>query len=204
MRKILLCLLFGLGLSAQVFADNYVNVVQKVTVKNLNLNQPVTYNELIKEFGLSKALVKPIVLECASSFAIDVKYSGKKAQIEYFAQGNPASLFKQPFKFQDDRLKGNLSLNWFSMVSLKEKVMLDDWQVHPDLTFDQFKKRFPLSAQTPEEVGEHGALTYAVVFRLSKKMNKISQEEVYLSRHVLFTFTNKKLSKLHIEQGDDC
>lgn len=63
--------------------------------------------------------------ECTRNFEVSMSVTDKTANLKYFGEDNPMALFKEPFKFQDKRLKGRLWFDWLSNASTTETVTID-------------------------------------------------------------------------------
>lgn len=204
MKKMWLLALLAFGLSSQTFAQNLVEMVQKISVNGLNVIQPMTYTQLIGAFGQPLQVNEPEYSECTGNFEVSMSFPEKMANLEYFGEDNPKALFKEPFKFQDKRLKGRLWFDWSSNKSITDTVMIDGWKVGSSLTFEQFKERFPKSAKNPIETENKGEMQYAVLFGLNLGDTPENMDELAYNSHILFTFKDNKLVALIISRGIAC
>lgn len=204
MKKIALFILLSIGLSSQVFAQNLVEMVQKISINGLNVNQPISYTQFVSTFGKPLEINEPEYSECTGNFEVSMSFTDKTANLEYFGEDNPKALLKEPFKFQDKRLKGKLWFDWLSSASITETVTIDGWKVEPSLTFEQFKAHFPKSAKNPIETENKDEKQYAVLFGLNLSDTPENMDELAYNSHILFTFKGNKLIGLLINRGIAC
>lgn len=204
MKKIWFLALLTLGLSTSSFAQDLVEMAKNVSVNYRNVSLPMTYFEFSETFGKPLQINEPELSGCTANFDVGLEFSGKVANLEYFGEDNPSALFKEPFKFQDKRLKGRLWFDWQDINTLTEKVTIDGWKVEPSLTFEQFKQHFPKSAKKPIETENKGESQYAVLFGLNLGDLPENMDELAYNSHIIFTFRNNKLVGLSINRGIAC
>ena len=150
-----------------------------------------------------------ITYKCCSNFLIHLSSAQPKTlKFEIFNEDNPKS---QTEKFYKDKTnfkqlgqtKGRVWLDWKSTQAMSENIRVQNIQITPNYTLQQFKQDFKYSAQGMATSGE------ALVLLLQPNEIKAFLKEPQdfappYTAYLNFGFKNGRLSSFAIQQAVAC
>lgn len=194
-----------LMLPAYSFAKTKMDYVTSVQVNGIELNKPVSANQIDKIFGKSTQKISKEYSECTSNYDYSTQYKNhKQLRFEIFAEDNPQiksdDYYKTKNNFQQlNTTKGRIWLTWGNAKHLTEQLKLNQKLIQSQYTLTQFKKDFPTSAHNKNNI----------VLILNKSQvndylkNPTDFDAAYASA-LYFKFQQGQLVRLEINQGIAC
>ena len=194
-----------------------MDFVTSVKLDGVELAQPVNIQKLPKAFWVDGITKMSWVSECSANGEVYIDYKNRSVKLEFFPEDNPGidldGMFTKKTKpYRKYPLKAQIWVDWKDMRGFTESLKVDDKLIKPDLTFEEFKRIFPVSAAykypLDELLYEHaypgeewsGAHMHDVTIGES---DPDIIEPPYMGS-VRFFFKAGKLVKLQILQGIAC
>jgi hypothetical protein len=181
---------------SDVHASPLYEHVAKAQVNSLELTQPHSFSAVQKAFGKPIQQPKLVFSECTANHDADVSYADKTVRMEYFSEDNEA-VAKQ--HVNNAAYQAVLWLDWQNMALFKDRFVVGSLTVSSELTLEQFKKVFPLSAQHPLPNEEGNESMYIVLLG-----DDVQNEDVAYRPTIRFVFKRNRLLNLSVDQGIAC
>ncbi|MDR3159091.1 MAG: hypothetical protein LBU11_08820 [Zoogloeaceae bacterium] len=186
------------------------NHVTSVKVNGLDVFQAVSMKEWQKAFGAGVTAENAQFMQCTGNYEINVRYPDKNIRLEFFSEDNPdfdmeKILTKKNDAYRKSSLKAQLWIYWEDMAQFKDEVIVEGQIIPAQMTFAEFQKRFPLSAQ--RKVGDDG-LEFVVIFgTIPKDENEETPDDFEAWPYgsaLVFGFREGKLFRLTVWSGIAC
>ena len=141
-------------------ASNPYNYVTSVKVNQVELNAPVTAHQVSQLLTPPNGKTSKQYAECTGNYEYSITSAQPKTlKFEIFNEDNPKS---QTEKFYKDKTnlkqlsqtKGRVWLEWKSTQVMSENIRVQNIQITPNYTLQQFKQDFKYSAQGMVASGE--------------------------------------------------
>lgn len=141
-------------------ASNPYNYVTSVKVNQVELNASVTAHQVSQLLAPPNGKTSKLYAECTGNYEYSIKSGQSKTlKFEIFNEDNPKI---QAEKFYQDKAnfkqlgqtKGRVWLEWKSTQAMSENIRVQNIQVTPNYTLQQFKQDFKYSAQGLNASGE--------------------------------------------------
>ena len=141
-------------------ASNPYNYVTSVKVNQVELNAPVTAHQVSQLLAPPNGKTSKQYAECTGNYEYSITSTQPKSlKFEIFNEDNPKS---QTEKFYKDKTnlkqlsqtKGRVWLEWKSTQVMSENIRVQNIQITPNYTLQQFKQDFKYSAQGMVASGE--------------------------------------------------
>jgi hypothetical protein len=213
MKKILLfmasCLL---AFNACAEPKSKLDFVTSVKLDGVELASPVNIQSLPAAFWGDGVTTDVGISECTGNGEVNIEYKNKKVvRLEFFSEENQNlnlnwdQVFAEKDAYKNYPLKARIWISWDDMQGFTEALKVGGKLIKPGLTFDEFKKRFPVSAQDEaayctERPGD--SQDYAVL--IGAPVAGFQVDELAYVAHVRFAFKHGKLFQLFIFQGIAC
>lgn len=133
--------------------SNTYDYITSVKVNQVELNAPVTAHQVSQLLTQSNGKVSKEYAECTGNY----EYSTANAQyktlkFEIFNEDTPKiqaeKFYKDKANFKQlGQTKGRVWLNWKSTQGMSENIRVQNIQITPNYTLQQFKQDFKYSAQ---------------------------------------------------------
>ena len=189
--------------------SNTYDYVTSVKVNQVELNAPVTAHQVSQLLTQSNGKVSKEYAECTGNYEYSTANTQYKTlKFEIFNEDNPKS---QAEKFYKDKAnfkqlgqtKGRVWLNWKSTQGMSENIRVQNIQITPNYTLQQFKQDFKYSAQDIAASGQ------AQVLLLQPNEIKAFLKEPQdfappYTAYINFGFKNGRLSSFAIQQAVAC
>ena len=190
-------------------ASNPYNYVTSVKVNQVELNAPVTAHQVSQLLAPPNGKTSKQYAECTGNYEYSITSTQPKSlKFEIFNEDNPKS---QTEKFYKDKTnlkqlsqtKGRVWLEWKSTQVMSENIRVQNIQITPNYTLQQFKQDFKYSAQGMATSGE------ALVLLLQPNEIKAFLKEPQdfappYTAYLNFGFKNGQLSSFAIQQAVAC
>jgi hypothetical protein len=187
--------------------------VTSVKLDGVELTGSVNIQKFPRTFwagGLTKYVV---ISGCIPGGEIHIDYKNKAVSLEIY-KGENININQEDWDkiFADEKsdlyreypLEALVYISWSDMRKFTESLSVDGKLIKPDLTFDEFKRTFPVSAAHGEEAYNDadrelsGAYSYSVMIGENARFF-----EMYSAR-IVFVFKDGKLLNLSILQTNNC
>ncbi|MNR89706.1 hypothetical protein D3C72_206780 [compost metagenome] len=190
-------------------ASNPYNYVTSVKVNQVELNAPVTAHQVSQLLAPPNGKTSKLYAECTGNYEYSIKSGQSKTlKFELFNEDNPKI---QTEKFYKDKTnlkqlgqtKGRVWLEWKSTQAMSENIRLQNIQVTPNYTLQQFKQDFKYSAQGMAASGEAQVLLLQpneIKAFLKEPKDFAPPYTAYLN----FGFKNGRLNNFTIQQAVAC
>jgi hypothetical protein len=204
MATVLLVLPFLALVHAPAWAEGArADQVTSVKVNGLEMFRTVGMEEWQKALGTGVTQDVQI-MECTANYEVHVRYPDKNIRLEFFPEDNPdldleKILTGKNDAYRQSSLKARLWIDWEDMEHFKDEVFVDGKAIPAQMTFAEFRKRFPLSAQ--RKVGGESQ-EFVVLVGASPYLDDF--EEWPYGEALVFGFREGKLSRLTIWSGIAC
>ena len=189
--------------------SNTYDYVTSVKVNQVELNAPVTAHQVSQLLTQSNGKVSKEYAECTGNYEYSTANTQYKTlKFEIFNEDNPKS---QAEKFYKDKAnfkqlgqtKGRVWLNWKSTQGMSENIRVQNIQITPNYTLQQFKQDFKYSAQDIAASGQAQVLLLQpneIKAFLKETQNFAPPYTAYLN----FGFKNGRLNSFAIQQAVAC
>ena len=192
-------------LPAYSFAKTSMDYVTSVQVNGIEINKPVSANQVDKIFGKTTQKTAKEYSECTGNYEYSTQYkNNKQLKFEVFGEDNPQiksdEYYKTKNNFQQlNSTKGRVWLSWSNAAHLTEQLKLNQKTIDSQYTLAQFKKDFPVSASNKNHV--------VLMLNASDVKNYLKNptdfDAAYTSA-LYFKFQKGQLASLEIGQGIAC
>jgi hypothetical protein len=134
--------------------NSKINMVASVKVNGLELNEFTTLQQWRKAFGVKGVVTDSIFWDagedgtCTPHHEVTVSYSDKTTYLTLLdiTESEFKALIDQDFTEQLVDHGVELSIDW-DLEKFKDSLVVGDHAIKPNLSFEEFKKLFPFSAQ---------------------------------------------------------
>lgn len=188
---------------------NTYDYVTSVKVNQVELNAPVTAHQVSQLLAQSNGKVSKQYAECTGNY----EYSTANAQpktlkFEIFNEDNPKiqaeKFYKDKANFKQlGQIKGRVWLDWKSTQAMSENIRVQNIQITPNYTLQQFKQDFKYSAHGMAASGEAQVLLLQpseIKAFLKEPQDFAPPYTAYLN----FGFKNGRLNSFAIQQAVAC
>jgi len=200
-------------------AEQQYNAVNSITIKGIEITQPITKKQL--DFIFQNKLEdekSSYFSECTANY--ELRFSGlgyEDGRFEIFPEDNSnldtsklnvIKLRKLP------NVKGSLWITIDNTLISDYKILIDNEGLSPSLTFQEFERKYPFSAKLGSHFEtEKDVKAFAVLFRGNEDKNVKSSPnvqslesdgELHYVSSIVFLFKNGVLYKISIFQGIAC
>ena len=190
-------------------ASNPYNYVTSVKVNQVELNAPVTAYQVSQLLAPTTGKTSKQYAECTGNYEYTITSAQPKTlKFEIFNEDNPKiqteKFYKDKTNFKQlGQTKGRVWLEWKSTQTMSENIRVQNIQITPNYTLQQFKQDFTYSAQGMAASGEAQVLLLQpneIKAFLKESQNFASPYTAYLN----FGFKNGRLSNFAIQQAVAC
>ena len=206
-NKILISL-FTLSTLSYAHARSY-DYVTSIKVNQIELNTAVPADHVSQLIEVGNAKIEKVYSECTGNYEYSLHPTPHKTlKFEIFAEDNPhiqdEKFYQNKSSFtQLKQTRGRVWLNWNSTEDMKEKIVVNNIQITPQYTWQQFKQDFKQSAQA------HNPSNEAQVLILEPhQVNEFRKHPQDFSppytAFLNFSFKDGKLAQFSIQQALAC
>ena len=190
-------------------SSNPYNYVTSVKVNQVELNAPVTAHQVNQLLAASNGKVSKLYAVCTGNYEYSITDTQLKTlKFEIFNEDNPKiqaeKFYKDKASFKQlGQTKGRVWLDWKSTQAMSENIKVQNIQITPKYTLQQFKQDFKYSAQGMVASGEAQVLLLQpneIKTFLKEPQNFAPPYTAYLN----FGFKNGRLSSFAIQQAVAC
>ena len=141
-------------------ASNPYNYVTSVKVNQVELNAPVTAHQVSQLLAPPNGKISKQYAEYTGNYEYSITSAQPKTlKFEIFNEDNPKSqtekFYKDKTNFKQlSQTKGRVWLEWKSTQVMSENIRVQNIQITPNYTLQQFKQDFKYSAQGMVASGE--------------------------------------------------
>jgi hypothetical protein len=192
-----------------VQAGEGLDHVTSVQVNGLEASRAVTLPEWRKALGADGVAQAAEIMGCTGNMEIEARYPEKRVRLEFFPEENPGFDLEKIQAGKKDAwrqlpLKARLWIYWEDMTRFRDNVLVDGKRVGADMSFAEFARRFPRSAQreTPNVETPPGVKSYLV--QLGEGGAEEEEMEWPYAPALLFEFKEGKLFRLTLWHGIAC
>lgn len=192
-------------LPAYSFAKTKMDYVTSVQVNGIELNKPVSANQIDKIFGKTTQKISKEYSECTANHEYSTVYKdNKQLKFEIFAEDNPLIKSDTYYKTKNNlqqlgTTKGLVWLSWSNATHLTEQVKLNQKTIDAKYTLAQFKKDFPVSANNKNHI-----VLMLNTTEVKDYLKSPTDFDAGYTSAVYFKFQNGKLASLEINQAIAC
>ncbi|GHU39976.1 hypothetical protein AGMMS50289_00770 [Betaproteobacteria bacterium] len=205
--------LFASGADAQISLEEQVwmDSVSSVKLDGVELAKPVNIQTLPKVFWKGGVTQEIWWAGCTANGEVYLDYKNKNVKLEFFPEENEGIGFEKIFDkkigyYKNYPLHARVWVKWGDIQGFTESLKLDQHQIKADLSFDEFKKMFPVSAERGHEFNKDDPERIPDAHRYFVAIGKYDPGDdapPYMST-VNFLFKDGKLIALEIFQGIAC
>lgn len=185
------------------------NYVTSVKVNQIELNAPVTADQVSKLVKAGKTKPNKIYSECTGNYEYSLNPTHNETlTFEIFAEDNPKIKDQQFYQDKSSfkqlgQTKGRVWMTWNNSKDIDEKIVANNIQITPQYTLSQFQHDFKQSALSISSSGE------AQVLILEKNHVKdyLNQPQDFsppYTAYLNFRFKDGKLNQFAIQQALAC
>lgn len=196
--------LFSLPLGC--LADSY-NAAGEFIVKGLNMANLVSRVQVENTFKVNLTSVPYNSNECNGEPDAVFNVLGNDIWLEVVAFDSKLPTKQRGKLGSLKNFKTKIWINLSQHIGAFAPIKLGGKEIKPDMTFDEFKSAFPVSAKHTINGEDKSAKYYAVLIDGSAgkgiKKTTTDDDPGYLG-YVEFVFKNNKLMAINLRPGDDC
>lgn len=184
------------------------NHVDSVTVNGLNVFQDtIGMAQWQNAFGKDGVTRRMDFIECAANHEVDVHFTDRKITLEFFPEDNPGLdpeklLAEKNDAYRQSPLRARLWIRWEDIPRFRDDLIVDGKAISAQMTFEEFKRRFPLSAS--RKVGGFPGEEENYPVLLGKSGSVLKDEDLPYEPALWFTFRDGKLLRLSLLRGSAC
>ena len=195
------------------YADAY-NSVRSITVKNTEVTKPITKkqadNIFSKNIGSANAFS---FSQCTGNYELYFSRKEYEARFEAFQEFNPQRDLSELTNTNLSSLNGKLWVSIESTHLSSYPIRIENKLIHKNMTFKEFKNRFPQSADAEikeAESSDKSVKKYAVLFvkiddgSPTADIQTIESGALPYTSFIEFVFKNRVIKKISIWQGMAC
>lgn len=193
---------------SQANAISY-NYVTSIKVNRIELNAPVSADQINKLVKTESTKTNKIYAECTGNYEYSLNASPNKTlKFEIFAEDNPQIKNEQFYQDKSNfkqlrQTKGRVWLTWNNSKDMNEKIVANNIQITPQYTLKQFKQDFKHSAQSMNPKGDAQVLILEVE-QVKEFMKHPEDFSPPYTAYLNFSFKNGKLAQFSIQQALAC
>ena len=141
-------------------ASNPYNYVTSVKVNQVELNAPMSAHQVSQLLAHPNGKTSKLYAECTGNYEYSITSTQPKSlKFEIFNEDNPKiqteKFYKDKTNFKQlGQTKGRVWLDWKSTQAMSENIRVQNIQITPNYTLQQFKQDFKYSAQGMVASGE--------------------------------------------------
>ena len=178
-------------------------------MNQVELNAPVTAHQVSQLLAPPNGKTSKRYAECTSNYEYSIKSGQPKTlKFEIFSEDNPKiqaeKFYKDKTNFKQlGQTKGRVWLDWKSTQAMSENICVQNIQITPNYTLQQFKQDFKYSAQGMAASGQAQVLLLQpneIKAFLKEPQDFAPPYTAYLN----FGFKNGRLSRFAIQQAVAC
>ena len=200
-----LCVLSAISY-ANAISYNYVTSIK---VNRIELNAPVSADQINKLVKTESTKTNKIYSECTGNYEYSLNPSSNQAlTFEIFAEDNPQIKNEQFYQDKSNfkqlgQTKGRVWLTWNNSKDMNDKIVVNNTQITPQYTLQQFKQDFKHSAQSMNPKGDAQVLILEVE-QVKEFMKHPEDFSPPYTAYLNFSFKNGKLAQFSIQQALAC
>ena len=200
-----LCVLSAISY-ANAISYNYVTSIK---VNRIELNAPVSADQINKLVKTESTKTNKIYSECTGNYEYSLNPSSNQAlTFEIFAEDNPQIKNEQFYQDKSNfkqlgQTKGRVWLTWNNSKDMNEKIVVNNIQITPQYTLKQFKQDFKHSAQSMNPKGDAQVLILEAD-QVTEFMKHPEDFSPPYTAYLNFSFKNGKLAQFSIQQALAC
>lgn len=200
-----LCVLSAISY-ANAISYNYVTSIK---VNRIELNAPVSADQINKLVKTESTKTHRTYSECTGNYEYSLNPSSNQAlTFEIFAEDNPQIKNEQFYQDKSNfkqlgQTKGRVWLTWNNSKDMNDKIVVNNTQITPQYTLQQFKQDFKHSAQSMNPKGDAQVLILEVE-QVKEFMKHPEDFSPPYTAYLNFSFKNGKLAQFSIQQALAC
>lgn len=200
-----LCVLSAISY-ANAISYNYVTSIK---VNRIELNAPVSADQINKLVKTESTKTNKIYSECTGNYEYSLNPSSNQAlTFEIYAEDNPQIKNEQFYQDKSNfkqlgQTKGRVWLTWNNSKDMNEKIVVNNIQITPQYTLQQFKQDFKHSAQSMNPKGDAQVLILEVE-QVKEFMKHPQDFSPPYTAYLNFRFKDGKLNQFAIQQALAC
>ena len=200
-----LCVLSAISY-ANAISYNYVTSIK---VNRIELNAPVSADQINKLVKTESTKTNKIYSECTGNYEYSLNPSSNQAlTFEIYAEDNPQIKNEQFYQDKSNfkqlgQTKGRVWLTWNNSKDMNDKIVVNNTQITPQYTLQQFKQDFKHSAQSMNPKGDAQVLILEVE-QVKEFMKHPEDFSPPYTAYLNFSFKNGKLAQFSIQQALAC
>ncbi|WP_228130579.1 hypothetical protein [Acinetobacter tandoii] len=185
------------------------NYVTSIKVNQIELNAPVSADQINKLVKTESTKTHRTYSECTGNYEYSLNPSSNQAlTFEIFAEDNPQIKNEQFYQDKSNfkqlgQTKGRVWLTWNNSKDMNDKIVVNNTQITPQYTLQQFKQDFKHSAQSMNPKGDAQVLILEVE-QVKEFMKHPEDFSPPYTAYLNFSFKNGKLAQFSIQQALAC
>lgn len=183
--------------------------VTSIKVNQIELNAPVSADQINKLVKTESTKTHRTYSECTGNYEYSLNPSSNQAlTFEIFAEDNPQIKNEQFYQDKSNfkqlgQTKGRVWLTWNNSKDMNDKIVVNNTQITPQYTLQQFKQDFKHSAQSMNPKGDAQVLILEVE-QVKEFMKHPEDFSPPYTAYLNFSFKNGKLAQFSIQQALAC
>jgi hypothetical protein len=178
-------------------------------VNQIELNASVSADQINKLVKTESTKTHRTYSECTGNYEYSLNPSPNQAlTFEIYAEDNPQIKNEQFYQDKSNfkqlgQTKGRVWLTWNNSKDMNDKIVVNNTQITPQYTLQQFKQDFKHSVQSMNPKGDAQVLILEVE-QVKEFMKHPQDFSPPYTAYLNFSFKNGKLAQFSIQQALAC